>query len=405
MRLGFPFVGREPGDLAGIRSSSSRPALPTRRKEGAGLERGSLTPEMLLAKAAHENFPVALRLLPRSVRRHLMAIYGFARLVDDIGDEASGNRLAQLDADIDRIYRGEAPKHPLLAEIATTVRAFGVPPEPLRRLVRANRQDQTVRRYGDLAGLVRYCELSANPVGHLVLYVFGSATPERLALSDSICTGLQLVEHWQDVAEDLARDRIYLPQEDLARFGVDERDLAAASAGGPVRRLMEFEVSRAGNMLSEGAPLIATLHGWARSAAPRWRRSSRRSMTYCPTPPSRHADGWPASCRPSSCGRDERRGRPGRIPPLRRRHPQPGPEFLLRDPAAATRQAQRALRRLRLRQAGGRRRRRPAGAAGQARSPRHGQGGAGAARPPPRPGAGGARRRLATLPTSAQGLR
>src|SRR6266700_2221725 len=257
MRLGFPFVGREPGDLAGIRSSSSRPALPTRRKEGAGLERGSLTPEMLLAKAAHENFPVALRLLPRSVRRHLMAIYGFARLVDDIGDEASGNRLAQLDAidaDIDRIYRGEAPKHPLLAEIATTVRAFGVPPEPLRRLVRANRQDQTVRRYEDLAGLVRYCELSANPVGHLVLYVFGSATPERLALSDSICTGLQLVEHWQDVAED------------LARFGVDERDLAAASAGGPVRRLMEFEVSRAGNMLSEGAPLIATLHGWARLA-------------------------------------------------------------------------------------------------------------------------------------------
>jgi squalene synthase HpnC len=269
MRLGFPFVGREPGDLAGIRSSSSRPALPTRRKEGAGLERGSLTPELLLAKAAHENFPVALRLLPRSVRRHLMAIYGFARLVDDIGDEASGNRLAQLDvidADIDRIYRGEAPKHPLLAEIAITVRAFDVPPEPLRRLVQANRQDQTVRRYRILDELVGYCELSANPVGHLVLYVFGSATPQRLALSDSICTGLQLVEHWQDVAEDLARDRIYLPQEDMARFGVDECDLAAPSAGEPLRRLMEFEVSRAGNMLSEGAPLIATLHGWARLA-------------------------------------------------------------------------------------------------------------------------------------------
>jgi phytoene/squalene synthetase len=97
-----------------------------------------------------------------------------------------------------------------------------------------------------------------------VLYVFGAATPPRLALSDSICTGLQLVEHWQDVAEDLSRDRIYLPQEDLARFGVDERDLAAPSAGEPVRRLMEFEVSRARTMLSEGAPLIATLHGWAR---------------------------------------------------------------------------------------------------------------------------------------------
>src|SRR5262245_39244493 len=196
-------------------------------------DRGVGDPEALLAKAAHENFPVALRLLPRSVRRHLMAIYGFARLVDDIGDEASGNRLAQLDAidaDIDRIYRGESPRHPLLAEIAVTVRRFNIPPEPLRRLVRANRQDQTVRRYRDLAGLVGYCELSANPVGHLVLYVFGSATPERLELSDSICTGLQLVEHWQDVAEDLARDRIYLPQEDMARFGVDEQDLATAPA-------------------------------------------------------------------------------------------------------------------------------------------------------------------------------
>ena len=156
--------------------------MPTRRKEGAGLERGPLTPELLLAKAAHENFPVALRLLPRPVRRHLMAIYGFARLVDDIGDEASGDRLAQLgaiDADIDRIYRGEAPEHPLLAELKTTVREFGVPPEPLRGLVQANRQDQTVRRYRDLDELVGYCELSANPVGHLVLYVFGSATVDR----------------------------------------------------------------------------------------------------------------------------------------------------------------------------------------------------------------------------------
>jgi squalene synthase HpnC len=239
------------------------------RPEGTPGDRRVSDPESVLAKAAHENFPVALRLLPRSVRRHLMAIYGFARLVDDLGDEASGDRLAQLDAvdaGVDRIYRGQTPEHPLLAEMAATVRAFDVPAEPLRRLVRANRQDQTVRRYRDLDALVGYCELSANPVGHLVLYVFGSATPERLALSDAICTGLQLVEHWQDVAEDLARDRIYLPQEDLARFGVDERDLAAPSAGGPVRRLMEFEVARAGNMLSEGAPLIATLHGWARLA-------------------------------------------------------------------------------------------------------------------------------------------
>jgi squalene synthase HpnC len=226
-------------------------------------------PESILAKSAHENFPVALRLLPRATRRHLMAIYGFARLVDDIGDEASGDRRAQLDAvdaEIDRIYRGEAPVHPLLAELAGTVRAFGIPERPLRRLVQANRQDQAVRRYADLDALVGYCELSANPVGHLVLYVFESATPERIELSDRICTGLQLVEHWQDVAEDFARDRIYLPQEDLAAFGVSERDLAAPSAGAPLRKLMEFEVSRAGGMLSAGAPLVATLHGWARLA-------------------------------------------------------------------------------------------------------------------------------------------
>lgn len=226
-------------------------------------------PESILAKSAHENFPVALRLLPRATRRHLMAIYGFARLVDDIGDEATGDRLAQLDAvdaEIDRIYRGEAPRHPLLAELAGTVRAFGIPERPLRRLVQANRQDQAVRRYADLDALVGYCELSANPVGHLVLYVFESATPERMELSDRICTALQLVEHWQDVAEDFARDRIYLPQEDLAAFGVSERDLAAPSAGAPLRKLMAFEVSRAGGMLSAGAPLVATLHGWARLA-------------------------------------------------------------------------------------------------------------------------------------------
>jgi len=226
-------------------------------------------PESILAKSAHENFPVALRLLPRATRRHLMAIYGFARLVDDIGDEAAGDRLAQLDAvdaEIDKIYRGEAPVHPLLAELAGTVRAFGIPERPLRRLVQANRQDQAVRRYADLDALVGYCELSANPVGHLVLYVFESATPERMELSDRICTGLQLVEHWQDVAEDFARDRIYLPGEDLAAFGVSERDLAAPSAGAPLRKLMEFEVSRAGGMLSAGAPLVATLHGWARLA-------------------------------------------------------------------------------------------------------------------------------------------
>lgn len=224
-------------------------------------------PEAVLSKAAHENFPVALRVLPRAVRRHLMAIYGFARLVDDIGDLAPGDRMAQLDAvdaDVDRIARGQTPERPLLAELAGTVRAFDIPPEPLRRLVQANRQDQTVHRYGDFEELRDYCVLSANPVGHLVLYVFAAVTPERLELSDAICTGLQLVEHWQDVAEDLQRDRVYLPKDDMDRFGVAELDLLAPTAAEPVRRLIAFELDRARGLLDQGAPLIATLHGWAR---------------------------------------------------------------------------------------------------------------------------------------------
>jgi len=230
-------------------------------------------PEAVMAKAANENFPVAPLLLPRAVRRHLLAIYGFARLVDDLGDEAPGDRLAQLDrieCDLDRIYAAPdspdppAPSHPLLAELAATVRAFDIPSEPFRRLVQANRQDQTVSRYQRYEDLVAYCELSANPVGHLVLYVFRAVTPERMALSDDICTALQLTEHWQDVAEDLARDRVYLPQEDLARFSVDDAELAAPRAGERVRRLLEFEVGRAAELFDRGAPLVETLRGRAR---------------------------------------------------------------------------------------------------------------------------------------------
>jgi squalene synthase HpnC len=227
-----------------------------------------------MAKAAGENFPVAPRLLPRSARRHLLAIYGFARLVDQLGDEAPGDRLAQLDRierDLDRIYgrarpAATAPSHPLLVELTATVRAFDIPPEPFRRLIQANRQDQTIRRYQRFEDLVAYCELSANPVGHLVLYVFRSVTPERLELSDAICTALQLTEHWQDVAEDLARDRVYLPQEDLARFSVDHADLASGRADERVRRLMEFEVARTAELFDRGAPLVGTLRGWARLA-------------------------------------------------------------------------------------------------------------------------------------------
>lgn len=225
-------------------------------------------PAAVLVKAGRENFPVASRLLPRDLRVHLQAIYGFARLVDDVGDEAPGDRRSLLDwveGELDRVYAG-APTHPLMRHLVPTVRAFGIPPEPFRRLIQANRQDQEVDRYDTFEELVAYCRLSANPVGHLVLHVFRAATPDRVALSDAICTALQLAEHWQDVAEDLRRGRVYLPGEDMARFGVTVDDLRAPRANEAVRSLMAFEVARARDLLDRGAPLAGTLSGWARLA-------------------------------------------------------------------------------------------------------------------------------------------
>ena len=222
----------------------------------------------LLAKAGGENFPVASRVLPRRYREHLLAVYGFARLVDDVGDEAPLNDRAglldQIEADLDRMYAGKA-RLPVLRELEHTAKACRIPAEPLRALIQANRQDQRLSRYRGYADLLGYCTLSANPVGHIVLHIFGAATPERFLLADRVCSALQLVEHWQDVAEDLARGRVYLPQEDLERFGCSEADLVAPTPR-RVRDLLAFETDRAAALLDEGAPLIATLRGFARLA-------------------------------------------------------------------------------------------------------------------------------------------
>jgi squalene synthase HpnC len=224
--------------------------------------------EAVLPLAAHENFTVASLLAGRSARDHLTAIYGFARLVDQLGDEAEGDRLALLDRlerELDGVFEGE-PTHPLMRRLQPTVRATGMPRGPFERLIAANRQDQAVARYGTFDELAAYCDLSANPVGELVLHVFGVATPERVALSDRVCTALQLVEHWQDVAEDYARGRIYLPAADMERFVVGPDDLGAAHAGEPLRELLAFEVERARVLLDEGAELVGTLGGRARFA-------------------------------------------------------------------------------------------------------------------------------------------
>jgi squalene synthase HpnC len=246
------------------------------------------------AKAAAENFPVALRFLPRRYRGHLAAVYGFARSVDDMGDEAAPQERAalldELEADVRRLYRmvsgdpgggrasGEAggpgdegpgggpPRISAVRALAPAVVSCAIPAQPFYDLIAANRQDQVVSRYPTFGDLEEYCRLSANPVGRIVLHVFGAATPEREALSDRVCTALQLAEHWQDVAEDLRAGRIYLPQEDMERFGCTEDDLAAPRATPKVRALMAFEERRARDLLDTGAPIVGTLRGAARLA-------------------------------------------------------------------------------------------------------------------------------------------
>jgi squalene synthase HpnC len=220
--------------------------------------------EDVMAKAGRENFPVASRLLPRRTRGHLLAIYGFARLVDDAGDESAGDRLlllAEIERDLGRLYLEGKPRIELIRRLGTTVGECRIPPEPFRRLIAANRQDQAVTRYATIGELLAYCELSANPVGQLVLHVLGAATPERIRLSDSICSGLQLTEHWQDVREDLERGRIYVPAEDMERFGCTLADLRSSPATPALRELMAFEVERARRLLDRGRPLVRTLPG------------------------------------------------------------------------------------------------------------------------------------------------
>ncbi|MFF7352236.1 squalene synthase HpnC [Streptomyces filipinensis] len=246
----------------------------TATETAPGLERATLD------KATRENFPVAPFFLPRAWREDLMAVYGFARLVDDIGDgdlapggadaralgvspAGAEDRLALLDAfetDLRRVFDG-TPRHPLLRRLQPTVRRHRLTPEPFLGLIAANRQDQLVTRYETYDDLLAYCALSANPVGRLVLAVTGTETPERIRLSDAICTALQIVEHLQDVAEDLGRDRIYLPAEDMKRFHVQETDLGAKTASASVRALVAYEAQRARDLLNEGAPLVGSVHG------------------------------------------------------------------------------------------------------------------------------------------------
>ena len=220
-----------------------------------------LDPQRVRSRARQENFPVASRILPREVRLHLYAIYAFARLVDDTGDEAPGDRgqlLDRIESELHPAAQGRATD-PVMRWVGETIRQFALPLEPFQRLIEANRRDQTVGRYERFEDLLAYCELSANPVGHLVLLVFRADTPRRRAWSDAVCTGLQLTEHWQDVAEDASRGRIYLPQEDLRRFDYSEAELKAGVVNDRFRQLMRFEVERARDFYDRAGPLMSLI--------------------------------------------------------------------------------------------------------------------------------------------------
>ena len=226
-------------------------------------------PAALTARAAGENFPVALKLLPARRRQQLMAVYWFARITDDIGDCAPPQDrlrlLDELEADLAALAGGTARRAEVRA-LGPVIDACAVPVGLFADLIQANRQDQLVSRYQTFEELLGYCRLSANPVGRIVLHIFGAFSPAAADRSDSVCTALQLVEHWQDVAEDLRAGRVYLPQEDLAEFGCTEADLAAAQATPQVRALIAFEARRAGELLDSGAALVASLRGRPRAA-------------------------------------------------------------------------------------------------------------------------------------------
>ncbi len=216
-----------------------------------------------LARTHYENFTVGSLLLPTDRRRHFYAVYAFCRFVDDLGDEFEGDRQQALDYwedETEACYSG-SPRHPYMVALRETIGSFDIPKEPFLRLIQANRIDQTTKRHPTYADLEYYCRHSANPVGRLVLYVCGYRDDERQRLSDFTCTALQLANFWQDVARDYAMGRIYIPLEDMDRFGCTEAELARGEATDGFRRLMAFEVDRTRSLFEKGLPLVDRVDG------------------------------------------------------------------------------------------------------------------------------------------------
>lgn len=217
-----------------------------------------------------ENFPVALRLLPRTPRDGLARVYGFARFVDDVGDESNGDRLAMLDlidADVRALWSGRAQLPPVLA-LAPYVGVL--PQQALLDLIEANRMDQRVARYETFENLIGYCALSAAPVGRVVLGLAKVSDAEARRRSDDVCNALQVLEHCQDIAEDARAGRVYLPAGELRAAGISDAEFEAAltapAASAALKQVVARQVERAETLLRQGRPLVRSLRGWARFA-------------------------------------------------------------------------------------------------------------------------------------------
>lgn len=213
-----------------------------------------------LARTHYENFSVATWFLPQRLRQHFCNVYAYCRISDDLGDEVgdpdtSLQLLDQWEEELDACYGG-SPRHPVFVALVETVRKFDIPKQPFADLLKAFRQDQTVTRYPTFEDLLGYCRYSANPVGHLVLYLCGYRDAARQALSNFTCTALQLANFWQDVSVDYAKGRIYLPLDDLQRYGVSENDVASSRNTAAFCEMMRFQIERARDWFRQGLPLV-----------------------------------------------------------------------------------------------------------------------------------------------------
>jgi squalene synthase HpnC len=217
-----------------------------------------------LAESHYENFHVVSRFLPKALRPHFQSIYAYCRISDDLGDEVGDRSVALAllhlwGQELDACYEGRA-RHPVFVALAETIRACAIPKEPFADLLAAFRQDQTVTRYATMQDVLGYCRYSANPVGRLVLYACDEVNDENFRLSDATCTALQLANFWQDVRVDWAKDRVYLPQDDMRRFGVTDETIAKGMATPEFCALLRYEVEYARSLFEEGLQLIGRVN-------------------------------------------------------------------------------------------------------------------------------------------------